>query len=72
MEREFAFDMAARNADMLDYFQQQAVREVAKSLVRVGIIKTEVLSSPDEYNVKRVRYWVPYYRLEKSDNPNYV
>ena len=65
MEGKFAFDMAARNADMLDYFQQQAVMEVAKALVRVGIIKTEVLSSPDEYNVKRVRYWVPYYRLEK-------
>lgn len=31
IDRKFAFDMAARNADMLGYFQQQAVKEVAKA-----------------------------------------
>lgn len=65
IEKEFAFDVVSRNADILEYYRTQAMNEVARALIREGIIKTEVLTSPEDYNIKRVRCWVPYYRLEK-------
>lgn len=64
VERKFAWEVASRNADIVEYYRTQAVHEIARALIREGIIKTEVQTSPDDYNVKRIRCWVPYYRLE--------
>lgn len=65
VERKFAWEVASRNADIVEYYKTQTVHEIARALIREGIIKIEVLTSPEDYNIKRVRFWVPYYRLEK-------
>lgn len=65
VERKFAFSVISRNADILEHYRTQAMNEIARALIREGIIKIEVLTSPEDYNIKRVRCWVPYYRLEK-------
>jgi len=64
VERKFAFGVISRNADILEHYRTQAVHEIARALIREGIIKIEVMTSPEDYNIKRVRCWVPYYRLK--------
>lgn len=65
VERDFVWEVTAQIVEELDYFKMKAAQQLAHVLIDKGLVKMEVLSSPDEYNVKRVRYWVPYYRLEK-------
>lgn len=61
VEDKFAWEATLRNADELNYIKTQAAHELAHKLIREGLMKTEVL--PYDYDAKRIRCWVPYYKL---------
>ena len=53
------------NADVLEYVKKAAAVKIAEALIRGGLLKMDVEDDIDGYPAKRLRFWLPYYQLQK-------